>query len=253
MKYIKTFESFDAENFKNSNLNEGLGDMFMGFLNKGAAFLDNMMEWAEDVFGAIVEKITGGIKGFIEKIANYFKIPLDTLGELSFRNIFEKLAKNNAIQESEVSETHVNDLPDGHWMKTKIQQQSGRPHDNSNYNRMRRERDMEDHMDLDKTKDIGQKVLSVLTGIFGVNMIGGIPALLAAWLTKLVTGFDIAEWALSQEWIRENPFLKAAFEPGNRGFFVVTLVYSVVAMLILMGIKKADAYLATSGRDYGRF
>jgi hypothetical protein len=66
------------------------------------------------------------------------------------------------------------------------------------------------------------------------------------WVQSLFSGINLWDWAQTQTWIQDSAWLDAATNPGNRGFFIVWAVWSIVAILILQLIKKADAWLVTT-------
>jgi hypothetical protein len=223
MRYLKTYESF--------NINETLDMMFMPvdpiagaadvygdiynsmkeYATKGVDFLEDLIENSKELFTKIAEMLKVPFEKLVEKIEQYFGTVVQ---DLTFKQILDALMRKDPLKGATVKES--------------------------------REQEMELHMNPETTKDIGQKVLSVLKVIFGINMFGGIVVVVGNWITELLSGFDVMGWLQSQSWVQDSVWFDAATNPGNRGFIPVWLIYSLVAMLIIHLIKKFDAWVVTS-------
>lgn len=217
MKYIKTYESF--------KVNETM-DMFTmpvdpikGSLEVWSDIWDSVKSFfngAKELFTEGLKKISKafldvlGAEEIIKKIEQYFRMPAGDLDvKTAFRTLMEK---NKAIVENR-----------------------------------ERELEMQAHMDLSKTKDIGQKILSILQGIFAVNAFGGLVLVLTDFITRHALSFDLFGWAeaLGLPNVMTNP--------GNRGFIPVWLILSLVAIGIVHLVKWIDAYVMTDKGTVGSF
>ena len=222
MKYIKTYEKFNINETMDmftlpvdpikgaADVYSDIWDSMKEYATKGVEFLEDVLDRCKDIFTKIADVLKVPLQQLLEKVEQYFGSPAH---DLTFKEIVEVLMRKN---------------PASSLMKES------------------RESEMNAHMDFDTTKDIGQKALSVLQAIFGVNMVGGIAVMFINWVQSLFTGINLWEWAQTQTWIQDSAWLDAATNPGNRGFFFVWLVFSVVAMFILQLIKRADAWLVTT-------
>jgi hypothetical protein len=222
MRYIKTYEKF--------NLNEtldmftmpvdpikGMADVYGDIWNsmkdyatKGVDFLEDVLDKIKDIFYELVDKLKIPFEKLIENIEKYFGSPAH---DLTFRKIVEVLMRKNPAS-------------------TLVKES--------------RESEMEAHTDFETTKDIGQKALSILQAIFGINVVGGVAVMFINWIQSLLTGFSLWDWAQTQPWIQDSNWLDAATNPGSRGFMIVWAVISIVAIVILGFIKKVDAWIVTS-------
>lgn len=222
MRYIKTYEKFNV----NETLDmftmpvdpiKGAADVYGDIWNsmkeyatKGVEFLEDVLDKCKDIFTKIADVLKVPLQQLLEKVEQYFGSPAH---DLTFKKMVEVLMRKNPAS-SLVKES--------------------------------RESEMNAHMDFETTKDIGQKALTVLQAIFGFNTVGGVSVMFINWLQSLFTGIDFWEWAQTQTWIQDSAWLDAATNPGDRGFFFVWAVWSIVAILILGLIKKADAWLVTT-------
>jgi hypothetical protein len=222
MRYIKTYESFKTNETMDMftmpvDPIKGAADVYgeiwnsmKDYAKKGVDFLEDMFEKTKDFFVGLADMMKIPLENLLEKVEKYFASPAH---DLNFKQIVDILMKKNPLKGS-ITES--------------------------------RESEMEAHMDIENTKDIGQKVLSVLKAIFGINAFGGLVVVLVNWITELISGFDIMGWLQTQTWVQNSVWFDAATNPGSRGFIPVWLIYSLVAMLILHLIKKFDAWVVTS-------
>lgn len=221
MKYIKTYESF--------NVNETL-DMFTmpvdpikGSLEMWSDILDGIWSGIQKYYKGAKDNFLSGIREFCDDMFNIIKNPQEILDKIS------------AYFKSPAQDLTWKQIYDGIVQK------------NPTLLKESREDEMEEHME----KDFGQKVLSILQGIFGINAFGGVVVGFVAWIIEKVSNFDIFGWAQSLG------VPQAMTNPGSRGFMVVWFVVSILAVAILALIKKADAWLSTdkgvAGKLYNPF
>ena len=113
---------------------------------------------------------------------------------------------------------------------------------NENLVKESKEDEMEEHME----KDLGQKVLTVIQGIFGVNAIGGLVVVLVNWISESFFKFDLMGWAQSLG------ISETLTNPGLRGFMPLWAIIGLIAIGVIALIKKADAWLATDKGTAGK-
>lgn len=217
MKYIKTYESF--------NVNETMDMMFMpvdpikGSLDVWSDIWDSVkgfFKGAKELFTEGLEKISKafldvlGAEEIIKKIEQYFGLPA---ADLDVKTVFRALMEKNKV----VLENREREL------------------------------EMQAHMDLSKTKDIGQKILSILQGVFAFNAFGGLVLVFTDWITRNALSFDLLGWA------EKLGLPNVMTNPGNRGFIPVWLILSLVAIGIVHLIKWIDAYISTDKGSVGNF
>lgn len=223
MRYIRTFDKFNVNETVDMFLMpvdpiKGMADVYgdiwdsmKDYATKGVDFLEEVLNKISDIFSTLVDQMKIPVLKMKEKIESYFGC---STKDLTFEKIVQVLTKK--LPSSFVTES--------------------------------RESEMEEHMDFNTTKSIGQKVLSVLQAIFGYNMVGGIAVVAINWVQQLFTGFDLWKWALTQDWIQNNFWLDTLSNPGSRGFMFMWCIVSAVAFFLIGFIKKIDAWIAT--RDH---
>ena len=234
MRYLKTFESF--------NINETMDMMFMPvdpiagaadvysdiwnsmkeYAKKGVDFLEGLSEKASELLDKLIGYLKMPFEDILKKIEQFFGVT--TSSDLTFKLIFDTLSKkypaDKLVKESREEIT--------------------------SHNKSAKEEAMKKHMDEETTKSVEQKVLSILQYIFGINAFGGTMTALGIWISECFIGFDVIEWAQSTG----IELVQTALNPGDWGYMIVTMVYSVVAILILHLIKKLDAWIVTKPTGY---
>lgn len=227
MRYIKKFESFktneevlDFMTFPaDVDFAKGSADMWSDILDGLWNMVQKFFKGAKDFF----------IKGLENSIEWFFKV-------FDFKNNVKQIIKKIEVYfgkpAAELTHQQVFDT-----LMDK----------NKDLLKESREQEMKEYSE----KSIAHKAGTVIQTIFGVNAVGGLVVCLAQWISETALSFDLLGWA------KAIGLSSTLANPGAFGFCPAWFILSIVAILIIALIKKADAYLSTdkgiAGKIYNPF